>query len=184
VIKTLLRENGTIGLDDESIVHIAAEIPETPPSNDVRSPETYVGYSSAENFAWPERSGVGFTTERHFFREAHVQWMGTRRIVEVAGEKGTLESVPGKIVFRFHARDLHMVVGLAKNGQPVRFNIKLNGAAPGDDHGLASATDGAGEVRQARTYQPIRQKGPIKDVTFEIEFLDPVSRPSRSHLAN
>jgi hypothetical protein len=76
-------------------------------------------------------------------------------------------------VFRFHSRDLHMVLGPAKNGTPVRFNIKLNGAALRDDHGVDSAPDGSGAVREPRMYQLIRQKGTIKDVTFEIEFLDP-----------
>jgi hypothetical protein len=75
-------------------------------------------------------------------------------------------------VFRFHSRDLHMVLGQSKNGTPVRFNVKPNGAAPGDDHGSDSGADGRGEVRQPRMYQLIRQKGPIKDVTFEIEFAD------------
>ena len=66
-----------------------------------------------------------------------------------------------------------MVLGPAKNRMPVRFRVKLNGAAPGDDHGSDSGADGMGELRQPRMYQLIRQKGPIGDVTFEIEFLDP-----------
>jgi hypothetical protein len=66
-----------------------------------------------------------------------------------------------------------MVLGPAKNGTPVRFRVKLNGAAPGDDHGSDSVADGTGEIQQPRMYQLVRQKGAIKDVTFEIEFLDP-----------
>ena len=66
-----------------------------------------------------------------------------------------------------------MVLGPAKSGTPVRFRLKLNGAAPGNDHGSDSAADGTGEVRQPRMYQLVRQKGPIKDAIFEIEFLDP-----------
>jgi hypothetical protein len=66
-----------------------------------------------------------------------------------------------------------MVLGPAKNRKPVRFKITLNGVVPGDDHGSDSAADGTGEVRQSRMYQLVRQKGPIEDVTFEIEFLDP-----------
>jgi len=92
---------------------------------------------------------------------------------KVGGERGTLESTPGKIVFRFHSRDLHMVLGPVKSETPVRFKVRLNGTAPGDDHGSDSGADGAGEVRQPRMYQLIRQKGQIKDATFEIEFLDP-----------
>jgi hypothetical protein len=56
---------------------------------------------------------------------------------------------------------------------PVRFKVKLNGVAPGDAHGSDSGADGTGEIRQPRMYQLVRQKGPIQDVAFEIEFLDP-----------
>jgi hypothetical protein len=66
-----------------------------------------------------------------------------------------------------------MVLGPGKNGTPARFKVRLNGAAPGVDHGADSAGDGTGEVRQPRMYQLVRQKGSIEDVTFEIEFLDP-----------
>jgi hypothetical protein len=65
-----------------------------------------------------------------------------------------------------------MVLGPAKNGPPVRFKVKLNGAAPVDNHGSDSSADGTGEVREPRMYQLIRQKGSITDATFEIEFLD------------
>jgi hypothetical protein len=91
----------------------------------------------------------------------------------IGAEHATLELVPGKIVFRFHSRDLHMVLGPSKNGTPVRFRVRVNGAAPGDDRGSDAAADGTGEVRRPRMYQLVRQKGPIQDATFEIEFLDP-----------
>jgi len=84
-----------------------------------------------------------------------------------------LQAAPGKIVFRFHSRDLHMVLGPAKDGKPVRFRVKLDGAAPRDDHGVDSTPDGTGQVREPRMYQLIRQKGQVEDRTFEIEFLDP-----------
>ena len=172
MIQALLTEKGATGLD-ESMVRIAADGAEAPPSNDVRSPETYVGYARAENFASPERmardSGKPY---RPPARPVLNQW-GLGGSWNVRAESSTLESVPGKIVFRFHSRDLHMVLGPAKNGMPVRFKVKLNGAAPGDDHGSDSGADGTGEVREPRMYQLVRQKGPIKDVTFEIEFLDP-----------
>jgi len=172
VIKTLLIENGATGLD-ESVVHIKAEGPEAPPSNDVQSPETYVGYARAENFASTER--IARDSRRIYSPPARPelnQW-GLGGSWNIGAERGTLESAPGKIVFRFHSRDLHMVLGPSKNGTPVRFKVKVNGAAPGDGHGSDSAADGTGEVRRPRMYQLVRQKGPIKDVTFEIEFLDP-----------
>jgi hypothetical protein len=100
------------------------------------------------------------------------QW-GLGGAWNVGAESGKLVSAPGKIVFRFHSRDLHMVLGPAQNGTPVRFRLKLNGAEPGNDHGSDSRADGTGEIRQPRMYQLVRQEGPTKDVTFEIEFLDP-----------
>ena len=114
---------------------------------------------SRETYSPPARPGLN-------------QW-GLGGSWKAGAESGKLESVPGKIVFRFHSRDLHMVLGPANNGTPVRFKVKLNGTAPGGDHGSDSNADGTGEVRRTRMYQLIRQKGPIKDVTFEIEFIDP-----------
>jgi hypothetical protein len=84
-----------------------------------------------------------------------------------------LQAAPGKIVFRFHSRDLHFVLAPTKDGKPVRFKVRLDGAAPGDNHGSDSAPDGTGEVREPRLYQLIRQQGRIEGRTFEIEFLDP-----------
>jgi thiol-disulfide isomerase/thioredoxin len=171
VIQELLRENGAAGLN-ASPVRTTAKGAEAPPSEDVRSPETYVGYARAENFASPERMARG--SQKTYSPPAKLalnQW-GLGGSWRIGAESGALESATGKIVFRFHSRDLHMVVGPAKTGTPVRFRVKLNGAAPGDDHGSDSSSDGSGEVRQPRMYQLVRQKGPIKDATFEIEFVD------------
>jgi len=176
VIQELLGENGPAG-PNGGLVRIAATGAEAPPSEDVRSPETYVGYARAENFASPER--VARDSRKAYSPPAEPslnQW-GFGGSWNAGAESGTLESAPGKIVFRFHSRDLHMVLGPGKNGPPVRFKVKLNGAAPGDNHGSDSSADGTGEIRQPRMYQLIRQKGSIdrviNDTTFEIEFLDP-----------
>jgi hypothetical protein len=171
VIQILLRENGATGLD-EGTVNITVEGAEAPPSGDVRSPETYVGYARTENFASPERMARDSRkTYSSPARPVLNQW-GFGGSWHAGAESGTLEGAPGKVVFRFHSRDLHMVLAPAKNGGPVRFRVTLNGAAPGDDHGSDSTADGTGKVRQPRMYQLIRQKGLIQDVTFEIEFLD------------
>src|SRR5262245_26088771 len=118
VIQTLLRENGATGLD-ESAVRITADGAEAPPSEDVRSPETYVGYARAENFASPER--MARDSRKTYSPPAGLalnQW-GLGGSWKVGAESGTLELAPGKIVFRFHSRDLHMVLGPSKNGAPV-----------------------------------------------------------------
>jgi thiol-disulfide isomerase/thioredoxin len=172
VIQSLLRENGA-PIPDESLVRITVQGPEAPPGGDVRSPETYAGHARTENFASPER--MARDSRRIYKPPARPelnQW-GLGGSWNIGPELATLESAPGKIVFRFHSRDLHVVLGPTKNATPVRFKVSLNGAAPGDDHGFDSGADGTGEIRQPRMYQLVRQKGAIKDVTFEIEFLDP-----------
>ena len=91
----------------------------------------------------------------------------------VGPEAAVLQVAPGKLVFRFHSRDLNLILAPTKDGKPVRFKVTLDGAAPGENNGVDSAPDGGGGIREPRMYQLIRQKGPIEDRTFEIEFLDP-----------
>jgi hypothetical protein len=78
----------------------------------------------------------------------------------------------GRIAYRFHARDLHLVMGPPASGARVRFRVLLDGKAPGPAHGLDVDNQGVGVVTEPRLYQLIRQQGPIEDRTFEIEFLD------------
>jgi hypothetical protein len=91
----------------------------------------------------------------------------------VGEESAVLQEAGGKITFRFHSRDLHMVLGPPTGGKPVRFKVRLDGAAPGEDCGVDSDAGGAGEISKPRMYQLIRQKGRIRDRTFEIEFSEP-----------
>jgi hypothetical protein len=84
-----------------------------------------------------------------------------------------LQAAPGRIVFRFHARDLHLVLGPAKGGKPICFRVTLHGTPPGEDHGSDSDANGVGTVNEHRLYQLIRQEGTVEDRTFQIEFLDP-----------
>src|SRR5262249_49380517 len=92
----------------------------------------------------------------------------------VGSEAAVPQALPGKLVFRFHSRDLNLILAPSKDGKPLRFRITLDGAAPDGNNGVDSNTDGTGEIREPRMYQLIRQKSsPIRDRTFEIEFLDP-----------
>ncbi|MGC4055147.1 MAG: redoxin domain-containing protein [Paludibaculum sp.] len=171
MIQKLLRENGANSLD-EGLVRISASGPEAPPSHDIGSPETYVGYARAESFESPER--MARDSRRTYSLPARLKlnkWAFSG-IWNASAERATLESPSGKIAFRFHGRDLHMVLGPSKDGAPVRFKLALNGAAPGEHHGSDSDPDGGGTIREPRMYQLIRQAGPIEDASFEIEFLD------------
>lgn len=171
VIQELLRANGATGLDD-STVHISSGGAEAPPSEDVRSPETYVGYRQAQRFVSPERVAQDSPQTYSVPLPLALNDWGLGGSWNVGAESGALHSTSGKIVFRFHSRDVHMVLGPAKNGRPVRFKVTLDGVAPGENAGVDSAPNGAGEVQEPRLYQLIRQKGPVGDRTFEIEFFD------------
>jgi len=173
VIQKLLKENGATSID-ENIVPASGTGIEAAPSTDERSPETYVGYRQAEHFASPEK--LARDSRRTYTAPASLslnQW-GLVGSWNVGPEAAVLQATPGKVVFQFHSRDLHLILAPAKDGKPVRFKVTLDGVAPGDNNGVDTGVDGSGEIREPRMYQLIRQKGfPIIDRTFEIEFLDP-----------
>jgi thiol-disulfide isomerase/thioredoxin len=173
VIRELLKENGATGLASNTTSIPGAGIETAPDWGDARSPETYIGYRQAQNFASPEsvhKDSSGVFSEPAKLSLNHWGLSGSWNI---NAESAVLQAVPGKIVFRFHSRDLHLVLAPAKNAKPVRFVVRLDGAAPGENCGVDNAPNGSGEIREPRLYQLIRQKGPIVDRTFEIEFLDP-----------
>ena len=84
-----------------------------------------------------------------------------------------LDKPNGRVVYRFHARDLHLVMGPSSRGSSVRFRVLLDGRPPGNAHGTDVDEQGYGTVTEQRLYQLIRQPKPIADRVFEIEFLDP-----------
>jgi len=172
LIQALLKENGATNLDG-STVRLAPGGVEAAPSADVQSPETYVGARRAERFASPERLAQDSRKTYSPPAKLSLNRWGLIGSWNVGSESAVLQAAPGRIAFRFRARDLHLVLGPTKDGKPVRFAVTLDGTAPGEHRGTDSAPDGSGEVRQPRLYQLIRQKGPIQDRTFEIEFLDP-----------
>jgi cytochrome c biogenesis protein CcdA/thiol-disulfide isomerase/thioredoxin len=138
-----------------------------------QSPETYVGYRRAENFASPG----GFSQDQPHRYSAPTalklnQW-ALNGSWNVDPEKAVLGAVPGKIEFRFYARDLHLVLGPSSDGKLVRFRVLLDGAAPAANHGADTDSSGAGAIDRQRLYQLIRQTGDVREHVFSIEFLDP-----------
>jgi cytochrome c biogenesis protein CcdA/thiol-disulfide isomerase/thioredoxin len=140
---------------------------------DMQSPETYVGYERAENFGG--RGGESHDRVHTYAAPAQLalnEW-GLAGAWNVGSEQATLAASTGTIVYRFHARDLHLVLGPGKDNKPVRFRVSIDGAAPGNAHGSDVMADGTGTVTEQRLYQLVRQSGDVKDHTFTIEFLDP-----------
>ncbi len=139
---------------------------------EVRSPETYLGFQRAENFI----------SDGGFAREAVKDYVtGDPRLNEwgfsgrwiVRQEHASLAGPQGAILFRFHARDLHLVQGPAPDGKPIRFRVTIDGKAPGAAHGVDVNAEGEGVVTEQRLYQLIRQPGEVGERSFEIRFLDP-----------
>ena len=140
---------------------------------EVGSPETYIGYERAENFASP--GGVVPDAPHPYTAPAALglnQWAlsGVWRVEE---ERAEASAPHARIEFRFRARDLHLVLGAADTHHPVRFRVTLDGHAPGADRGADVHPDGTGSVAEQRLYQLIRQSDAAGEHTFAIEFLDP-----------
>jgi cytochrome c biogenesis protein CcdA/thiol-disulfide isomerase/thioredoxin len=170
-IQELLKErNGES--PNSGLVKIAATGAEAPPDSDVESPETYTGYDRADSFMSP--GGLSHDASHLYSVPEHLelnQW-GLSGAWTDRAQVASLDSAPGRIVYRFHARDLHLVLGPAPNGKAVRFRVTIDGQAPGANHGVDTDAQGNGRVTEHRLYQLIRQKNAIEDRTFEIEFLD------------
>lgn len=138
----------------------------------VESPETYIGYGRAENFVSP--GGALEDGPKAYAAPDKLKlndWaLGGNWTVEE--EKAMLNAPAGKIVFRFKARDLHLVLGPGSDGKAVRFRVTVDGKAPARDHGVDVDEKGNGVVHEQRLYQLIRQSGEADEHTFVIEFLD------------
>jgi cytochrome c biogenesis protein CcdA/thiol-disulfide isomerase/thioredoxin len=171
-IQLLLKERDG-SLSTNGLVNVSATGTEAPPDSDVQSPETYIGYDRQDSFMSP--GGASQDMPHVYSVPKHLelnQWGLSGKWTDRA-QVATLDSATGGITFRFHARDLHLVLGPTADGKPVRFRVKVDGKVPGESHGVDTDAEGNGTVTEHRLYQLIRQKDPIDDRTFEIEFLDP-----------
>jgi len=171
VIRQLLAEAGHAPKDMAMAKAKASGAQAAAAFGDVKSGETYIGYARSANFASPgglahdQLKTYGTAPLKLNDWALEGQWLDKRQ--------SALSFAPGaKIGFRFHARDLHLVLGPG-GGKPVRFRVSIDGQPPRGDAGVDAAADGSGTVTEQRLYQLIRQKGPVRDRSFEIEFLDP-----------
>jgi cytochrome c biogenesis protein CcdA/thiol-disulfide isomerase/thioredoxin len=174
VIQQLLSEAGNKNVSKDVVVADAKGVQASADDAEMNSPETYLGFERTENFASPGGDQVG--DKPHVYQApkqpALNQW-GLDGNWTAKSEQVTLEQAHGKIIYRFHARDLHLVLGPGADGKPVRFKVSIDGAAPGEHHGTDINADGSGTVTEQRLYQLVRQSGPVTDHTFSIEFIDP-----------
>ncbi|WP_397448844.1 cytochrome c biogenesis protein DipZ [Pseudomonas sp. NA-150] len=173
VIQQLLLEAGNTNVSKDVVTANAQGVMQSADNAEMNSPETYLGYDRAENFASP---GDQISDKSHAYqppKQPELNQWGLDGKWTAKPEQVTLDQANGRIVYRFHARDLHLVLGPGAEGKPVHFKVSIDGAAPGDSHGSDIAADGSGMVTEQRLYQLVRQAGPVTDHTFTIEFMDP-----------
>jgi thiol-disulfide isomerase/thioredoxin len=178
-IQQLLAEGGNKSMPQGITVVQAKGAEAASDQSQVKSPETYLGYSRAQHFV--PAGTIAQDMEKFYSLPANPELNQWGLAGKWADHEQTaqLKSAGGKILFRFHARDLHLVLGPAseKGGKPIHFKVTIDGHAPGEDHGVDTDPAGNGTVTDYRLYQLIRQKGPgpngFQDHTFVIEFEDP-----------
>ncbi|HMI98668.1 MAG TPA: redoxin domain-containing protein [Gaiellaceae bacterium] len=173
VIQQLVREAGLGDVRDDLVSVTADGFEAQADWANLESPETYLGYEQAQNFASP--GGASLDEARSYVapdRLALNEWALTG---EWTVERGAsvLNQGEGRISFRFHARDVHLVMGPPERGTSVPFRVLVDGEPPGAAHGLDVDEQGRGTVVQQRLYQLIREPRSITDRTLEITFLAP-----------
>ena len=173
ILQQLLTEAGTSLIGQELVFVDPGGVEAAADWDSLWSPETYVGYERAENFASPD--GAVLDARHVYATPARLRlnhwalagdWTVGRQAI-------VLNETDGRIAYRFHARDLHLVMGPAQRETLVRFRVHIDGQPPGAAHGTDVDDQGNGTVTEPRLYQLVRQPGPVTDRTFEITFLDP-----------
>jgi thiol-disulfide isomerase/thioredoxin len=173
IIQQLLADAGSTGFGDELVSVQPAGTEVAADWSTLESGETYTGYQQAEGFASP--GGAMPNKPRNYAIPSRLstnEW-ALSGLWAVTSRAAVLNEAPGRIAFRFHARDANLVMGPGKGSSPVRFRLFLDGKAPGLAHGTDVDSQGQGTASDQRLYQLIRQPGAIEDRTLEIEFLDP-----------
>ena len=173
ITQQLLVEAGAEGIGPDPVVVDPGGVEAAADWDSLWSPENYLGYARTENFTSPD--GALLDTPQIYAVPGGLrlnQWaLGgawtVKRQAIVLNEPG------GGIVYRFHARDLHLVMGPATPGTPIRFRVLLDGQPPAAAHGIDVDDQGDGTVTEPRLYQLVRQPGAVAERTFEIIFLDP-----------
>jgi thiol-disulfide isomerase/thioredoxin len=170
-IQMLLREAGAEGIGDDLGSVEPDGVEAQADWTNLRSPETYLGYAQGQNLDSPD--GVAYDEPRSYVAPESLQ-LNTWALAgnwTIEGRASVLNEAGGRIVFRFHARDVHLVL-CSRAGTAVPFRVLVDGEVPGAAHGLDVDEEGRGTLVQPRLYQLVREPGSITDRTFEVAFLD------------
>jgi thiol-disulfide isomerase/thioredoxin len=173
ILQQLLTEAGADGIDPNPVTVQASGVEAAADWDSLWSPENHLGYERTENFASPNGAVQG---TRHGYAvpgRLRLNYWGLSGDWTVRQQAVLLHQAGGRIAYRFHARDLHLVMAPPASGSPVRFRVGIDGQPPGLAHGIDIDEQGNGTITQPRLHQLIRQPGPVGERTFVITFLDP-----------
>jgi thiol-disulfide isomerase/thioredoxin len=173
VIQQLLTEAGNANVPRELVSVDPQGLEKAADWGSLKSPETYVGYEQAESFASPSSA---VRDRPHVYNAPSRLTLNEWALVgdwTIGPEHAALNRASGRIAYRFHARDVNLIMGPTVRGTPVRFRVRIDGEPPGTAHGIDIDEQGNGTASEPRMYQLIRHPGPIADRLFEIEFIGP-----------
>ena len=153
-----------LGVDEELVRVDAGGVAEAADWDALRSPETYLGSARGERRSDRRADGLALN-----------QWSLAGEWT-VDDESAVLDAGGGSLGYRFEGRDLNLVLAPPASGSPLRFAVRLDGQPPGDAHGVDVDESGEGTLSEPRMYQLVRQRGPIRQRTFEITFDRPGAR--------
>jgi thiol-disulfide isomerase/thioredoxin len=173
ILQQLLAEAGSGGTDQDLVSVDARGVEVAADWDSLRSPENYLGYERTDNFVSPNSSILD--TSYAYAAPTRLRLNHWALAGDWTVKRGAvvLNQAGGRILYRFHARDLHLVMAPPARGTPVRFRVLIDGQPPGAAHGSDVDDQGNGTLTQPRLYQLLRQPGPITDHTFEATFHDP-----------
>lgn len=173
IIQRLLVEAGAKGVTSDLVSVDAQGLEAAADKANLKSPENYVGYKRTQGFA---SLGGAIRNKPHLYEapaQLHLNEWALSGDWTMGSDGVSVKKADGRITYRFHARDLHLVMGPASPGTSVKFRVLIDGKPPGGSHGLDVDEQGNGTVSEQRLFQLIRQQGPIVDRQFQIEFLTP-----------
>jgi thiol-disulfide isomerase/thioredoxin len=168
-IQQLLREAGVDGITDDLVSPTPEGFEAQADWTNLRAPETYLGYTQGQNFASRGGAEIGVPSAYATPEMLMLNQWALAGDWTIESGASVLNAADGRIAFRFHARDLHLVLR-SREETRVPFSVLLDGAPPRAAHGLDVDENGEGTLVQPRLYQLVRQQGPITDRTFEITF--------------
>jgi thiol-disulfide isomerase/thioredoxin len=172
LIQQLLSEADAVPVANGTVTVNGISTEAAPDERDLRSPETYIGYAQATNLDSPGFVSENASKAYKTLSALPLNHWSVAGVWTIAGEYATLNDAPGSIAYRFHARDLHLVLARPSQDHPIRFRVRIDGNPPGADHGYDIDADGWGRLDADRLYQLVRQAGKVVDRTFEIEFFE------------